>query len=126
VRDTKRRAFEARRLRAAASRLSPTATFRALDLGMKLRAVSACALFGGIASAYGMVIALMPLMTGLFTLDLSRFITDGQAAKAVETQLQMAHGLSARMLATSAFALVLFVVIAYLDRQATGRSMSRE
>ena len=90
--------------------------FRALDLGMKLRAVSACALFGGIASACGIGIALMPLVTGLFKIDLSQSVTNAQAAKAVETQLRMADGLSARMLATCAFALLLFVVTAYLDR----------
>jgi len=95
-------------------------------LGMKLRAISWCALFGGIASTYGVGIALMPLVTGLLELDLSRFITDARAAKAVETQLRMADGLSVRMLATSAFALVLFGAIAYLDRQAAKRQVPCE
>ena len=96
--------------------------FRAeLDSAMK-RAISWCALFGGIASAFGVGIALMPLATGLFELDLSCFVTDARAAKAIQTQLRMADGLSMRMLATCAFALVLFVAVAYLDWQATKRS----
>jgi hypothetical protein len=85
---------------------------------MKLRPVSAFALFGGIASAYGVGIALMPLKTGLFELDLPRFITDARTVKVVETQLRMADGLSVRMLATSGFSLVVFAAIAYMDRQA--------
>ena len=93
---------------------------------MKLRAASACAIFGAIASAYGVGIALLPLMTGLFKLDLSRFISDARAAKVLETQLRTADGLSVRMLATSAFALLLFVAMAYLDRPATRQPRSSE
>ena len=91
-----------------------------LDSAMK-RAVSWCALFGGIASTYGVGIALMPLTTGLFELEPSRFIADARAANVVQTQLRMADGLSTRTLATSAVAFVLFVAIAYLDWQATKR-----
>lgn len=65
-------------------------------------------------------------MTGLFKLDLSRFISDARAAKVIETQLWTADGQSVRMLATSAFAFVLFVAMAYLDRQATRQPRSSE
>lgn len=92
---------------------------------MTLRPIAPFALFGSLASLYGFCIALMPLTTGLFRLDPSRLIADADSAKAVETLMRMADGLSVRMLATSAFAFFCFAAIAYLDRRAAKRSAIR-
>ena len=85
---------------------------------MKLSAISTCALFGGIASLYGIAIALMPVVLGVFERDLSRFTADTQFAKLITTGFGIAQGLSLRTLAVSAFALALFGVIAHLDWRA--------
>jgi hypothetical protein len=84
---------------------------------MKLSPISTCALFGGIASIYGLGIALMPVMTGLFQQDLSPLARDGKAAAVIVTHQGMAEELSWRMLGTSALSLVLFAIILFLDRK---------
>jgi len=90
---------------------------------MKLSPIATGALFGGIASIYGLGIALMPLATGLFKQDLSPLATDGKAAALIAVRQGMAEGLSERMLGTSALSLVLFAIILFLDRkQAAMRS----
>ena len=84
---------------------------------MKLRPIATCALFGGIASLYGLGIALMPLVTGLFTQDLSQLVPDQRGSSLVVMRQSMAQGLSVRMLGVSAACLVLFAVILILERR---------
>lgn len=84
---------------------------------MKLRPIAKCALFGGIASLYGLGVALMPLVTGLFTQDVSRLVPDQRASSLIVMRQSMAQGLSMRMLGVSAACLVFFLIILILDRR---------
>jgi hypothetical protein len=88
---------------------------------MKLRPIATCALFGGIASLYGLGIALMPLVTGLFTQDLAQLVPDQRASSLIVMRQSMAQGLSMRMLGVSAACLVFFVGILILDHRQSPR-----
>ena len=88
---------------------------------MKLSPISTCALFGGIAAMYGIGIALMPLVTGLFYQDVSPLAANAQSAAVIAIQQGTAQGISLRMLVVSTLALALFIAIAWLDRRSRRR-----
>lgn len=82
---------------------------------MRLSIVSYCALLGSVASLYGIGVALMPMKTGLFELDISHLVADAKVASEIQTLMRLADGLSLRMLVSNMLTLALFVAIACLD-----------
>jgi len=59
----------------------------------------------------------MPLVTGLFTQDLSQLVPDQRGSSLIVMRQSMAQGLSVRMLGVSAACLVFFVIIWILERR---------